>query len=464
MKPLKLDEIAAAMEARPLGAPGRYLVESVGIDSRQVASGQLFFAIRGDRFDGHDFVADAIDRGAMAAVVSRPDLVPPELHELGLLLLVDDTTAALGRLAAFHRRQARARVIAVTGSNGKTTTKEMIHQVLSGRRRGRGAPKSFNNAIGVPLTLLSVAPDDEYVVVEIGSNAPGEVGQLGELASPDIGVITGVAETHLEQLGSLEGVATEKASLIDHVREGGSAVLSAESELLVRLTRRRRRRAVRQVRFGRCDGVDLRATQLASGPGRVSFCLDGGQRVTIPMPGEHNVLNALAAIGVAREMGIGLTEAADRLAEFRPPPMRMEVHRWGQVTLINDAYNANPASMAAALAVLRNWPDAGRRVFVAGDMWELGTATLTKHQQLGRQIAEAGIEVLVAVGDLADAVTQAAREASAAIQVEAASGIEDAADRLGQVIQPGDAILLKGSRAVGLEALVDTIRALAEKC
>lgn len=462
MKPLKLDEIASAIAARPLGQLGRFATNAVSIDSRQVKTGELFFAIEGERHDGHDYVASAIDRGAMAAVVSKPDRVPADLHQLGLLLLVDDTTAALGRLAAFHRRQVRASVIGVTGSNGKTTTKEMIHHVLSGRRRGTAAPKSFNNAIGVPLTLLAVDPDDDYVVVEIGSNAPGEVAELARLAAPDIGVITSVSETHLDKLGSLEGVAREKASLVEHIREGGRAVITGESTLLDREVRTRCPRTVRRVTFGFGEDLDLRAADIEIGVGTIGFRVNDGAAVTLPMPGRHNVINALATIAVAEEFTIGVEEAAERLADFRLPSMRLEVHRWGEVTLINDAYNANPASMAAALDVLVQWPDARRRVFVAGDMRELGEVSQAKHEELGRRVAAANIDVLMAVGEFAETVAKSARKANGRIEIEIADDTASAAGRLGGLIRAGDVVMLKGSRAVGLEVLAGAIQAEAQ--
>jgi len=463
MKPLELEEVVAAMEARPLGQPGHHLVGGVSTDSRDVQPGQLFFALEGARLDGHRFVASAIDQGAIAAVVSHPERVPDDLHEVGLLLLVDDTTAALGRLAAFHRTQVRAAVIGVTGSNGKTTTKEMIHQVLRARWRGRAAPKSFNNAVGVPLTLLSVEPDDDYVVVEIGSNAPGEVAHLARMARPDIGVITSVSETHLERLKNLEGVAAEKASLVESIRDGGCAIVNAECGCLIDQVRSRRRRGVRFVRFGRDEGADLRATDLEVGPDRVAFRVNGDLPVTLPMPGPHNALNALAALAVGEELGVAMADGAEQLIRFEPPAMRMEVHRWGDVTFVNDAYNANPAGMAAALEVLGSWPAGCRRVFVAGQMRELGAASLPKHQELGGRIGRAGIEVLVAVGDTAQTVVEAARHANPHIHAEATADVAEAAVLLEQIVRPGDVVMIKGSRAVGLEALAETVRAAAEK-
>ncbi len=467
MKPLKLDEIASAMEARPLGQPGRITIDRVATDSRQIRQGDLFFAIRGERFDGHDYVAAAIDRGAMAAVVCEPDRVPADLHQLGLLLLVDETTRALGRLASFHRRQVRATVIGVTGSNGKTTTKEMIHHVLSARRRGSAAPKSFNNEIGVPLTLLGVDPDDDYVVVEIGSNAPGEIGRLSRLAGPDVGVVTSISETHLEKLGSLDGVADEKASLIDHVREGGCAIVTAESDALGKRARRWRKRKLRQVWFGLGDGADLRATDVAPRGAGVSFRVDGVE-VTLPVPGAHNVWNALAALGVGREMGVTFDEAAGRLAGFQPPPMRLNVQRMGSVTVINDAYNANPASMRAALDVLVSWGQggassegeshaSGRKVFIAGDMRELGEVGRTKHEELGRAAALAGLDALAAVGEYADVVAEAARREAGGMDVVTAADAEALADRLDALVRPGDVVLIKGSRAVGLERVAEML-------
>lgn len=464
MKPLTLDEIASAIEARPLGQPGRYMarpVDGVSIDSRQCRAGEVFFAIRGERFDGHEFVAAAVDRGVMAAVVSRPDRVPEDLHQLGMLLLVDDTTAALGRLAAFHRDNVRAAVVAVTGSNGKTTTKEMIHHVLAGQRQGKAAPKSYNNEIGVPLTLLSVEPDDDYVVVEIGSNAPGEVGHLAEMAGPDVAVITSVAETHLEKLESLSGVAVEKASLVDHIRNGGCAVVTAESDELAKELGRWRRRGIRKVRFGYGSDVDIRATAVEALGDGVAFRVNDGDRVTLPMPGRHNVMNALAAIGVAGELGLDMGTVGGRLSEFVPPPMRLTVHAFGPVTVIDDAYNANPASMRAAWAVLVDWPDATRRVFVAGDMLELGSASSEKHRELGERIASEGVDVLIAVGEWSDAIAAGAGQGGGTIRIERAADVTEAGNRLAGIIRPGDVVMIKGSRAVGLEGLVDGIREVA---
>lgn len=462
MKPYSLEELAAAMGARAIGQAGACTVTGVSTDSREVRRGDLFFAIRGDRYDGHRFVTNAIDSGAMAAVVSDLDRVPRDLHDAGLLLLVDDTTAALNRLAAFHRRQVRAAVIGITGSNGKTTTKEMVHQVLKVRLRGRAAPKSFNNNIGVPLTLLSVEPDDDYVVAEIGSNAPGEVSQLAAIASPDVGVITSVGETHLERLKTLAGVAVEKSSLVEHVREGGCAVINGESDLLVDAVRRRRARPERIVRFGRSGDVELRATDLESGPDHVRFRVNGSLPVNLPIPGPHNALNALAALAVGRELGIEMAGGAAQLARFTAPSMRLETHRYGRLTLINDAYNANPASMAAALDVLRSWPIGYRRFFVAGQMRELGEASPAKHEELGRQVTAAGIEVFLAVGEMADVTAEAARRSGRFTQVETAANPADAVAVLKRVVRPDDVILIKGSRAEGLEALVPTIRELGE--
>lgn len=462
MKPLELDEIVAVLAAQPMGPVGRQLVTGVSTDSRHVASGDLFFALSGERFDGHRFVGAALDQGAMAAVISDAGRIEPDLREMGLLLLVDDVTAALGRLAAYHRHRVRAGVIAVTGSNGKTTTKEMIHQVLGGRFRGRAAIKSFNNAVGVPLTLLSAEPADDYVVVEIGTNAPGEIAQLSAIAEPDIAVITSVSETHLEKLKDLKGVASEKATIVEYVREGGCAIINGESDLLVSQVRRRLEPGDRVIRYGRRDDVDLRISDVVTQADHVSFRVNDDLKVNLPIPGSHNALNALAALAVGRELGVSPAEGVARLSEFHPPDMRLETHRWGTITFINDAYNANPASMAAALEVLAAWPGGCRRVFVAGQMRELGAASLDKHQELGRRAGESGVEVLIAVGESADEVVSNARQVNSLILTESCEDTDDASLRLRRLVEPGDVILIKGSRAVGLEALVSTIQGIAQ--
>ncbi|MFQ6049271.1 MAG: UDP-N-acetylmuramoyl-tripeptide--D-alanyl-D-alanine ligase, partial [Phycisphaerae bacterium] len=259
MKPLVVQEAVEAMQGRVLGRMANFSIVGVSTDSREVGPGQMFVALRGERYDGHAFVEEALSKGACAAVVSRVADLPEAVRQAGVLIVVDDTRQGLLRLGAYYRRQLAAQVIAVTGSNGKTTTKQMIHAVLSGERKGRCSPKSFNNEIGVPLTLLSAEGSDEYLVVELGSNCPGEIDRLARLVRPDMAVITGVAAAHLEGLGDIEGVAEEKMAVLGHVREGGFAAVNVDHAAV----RRRlgwRAQGCTVVGFGLDERAELRAT------------------------------------------------------------------------------------------------------------------------------------------------------------------------------------------------------------
>jgi len=487
MKTLTLEEVVTALEGTidrpmPFGS-----VSGVSIDSRKVLAGDLFVAIRGERFDGHLFVGEAFSAGAMAAVV-RNDYEPATPDRRGkrsvdrwadaVLIRVEDTVRALGRLARYYRRSVidgSVAVVAVTGSNGKTTTKSMIAHVLGGRWKGRAAIKSFNNAIGVPLTLLSTEPSDEFVVCEVGTNAPGEIAALARLIEPEVAVITGVAEVHLEGLGSLEGVAAEKLSLLGELRPDGCAVVNADPEV-VRWSLRHDRQwmPVKKVTFGKWPEADLRLTDLRSIPGDasgvrtplpgLSFTVNDRFVYRLNTPGAHNAFNALAAIGVARRFGMDHDEIAARLESFELPPMRLHYERIGDLTLINDAYNANPSSVAAAVEVLLGTAAPGRRVFVLGDMRELGKVSEQRHRELAEHIGQSGIDLIIAIGDHARLVSRTAKAASGdRIATHGYASTALAGRRLVSHLRPNDTVLVKGSRALALERLVAAIRQWAAR-
>jgi UDP-N-acetylmuramoyl-tripeptide--D-alanyl-D-alanine ligase len=417
----------------------------------------LFFALIGARHDGHAFVAEALGRGAVGAVVSRVQDLPADVREEALLIAVDDTTEALGRLAGYHRRQLAAEVIAVTGSNGKTTAKGMIHAVLSRAKKGRSSPKSFNNQIGVPLTLLSAEGADEYLVVEIGSNAPGEVHRLAQLAAPDVAVITGIGPAHLEGLRDIEGVAAEKASLLQGLRRGGLAAVNVDHPALVRHLPNGQGWTL--VGFGLSPQADLRATDLAVGPEGLGFRVNGRFEVRLGLLGRHNAVNALAAVAVGRRFGLGYEEIAAGLAEVKAAPMRLEPCRIGPVTLIHDSYNSNPDSARAALDVLGELVTTGRRVAVLGDMRELGEQSQRLHAELGRPVAGAGVSLLVAVGRWSNVVAEAARaELGEGLETACFAETAEAAAAIAGLLQPGDVVLIKGSRAMEMERLMKPIR------
>ncbi|HUU81931.1 MAG TPA: UDP-N-acetylmuramoyl-tripeptide--D-alanyl-D-alanine ligase [Phycisphaerae bacterium] len=447
---MHLDEVAAAMGATSSAAPGNPLVTGVSIDSRTVQPGELFFAVRGDRFDGHDYLDQAASAGAVACVVSRRETNAP-IPCLG----VADTVAALGRFAAYHRTRIPATVIAVTGSNGKTTTKRMIDHVLGQRLRGRAAPKSFNNNLGVPLTLLSADRDDQYLVVEIGSNAPGEVGALAAVASPQIGVVTSVGFAHLEGLGGVAGVVREKLSLLLYVDPAGLGVVNVDRPEVRALLRYPTRPEL--VTFGVSDAADLCITEARGGLDGLQFRINGDAQRSLAVCGTHNALNATAAFAVARRMGLDDDDIAAGLASFQPADMRLNVMRLGQVTVINDCYNANPSSMAAAIDVLTAAP-AGRRVLALGDMLELGAETRQWHERIGRQAGEAGVDLLLAVGPHASVVITGARQAGPDIQTLVYDDAEQAGAAVGDWARPGDVVLVKGSRAMAMERVVEALR------
>lgn len=448
------DDILAAVGGRRVVGGDPIAVRGVSIDSRCCKAGDLFVALGGERFDGHAFLTQAARGGCVAAMVSLDAELSGEtvgLFPAGVIG-VAETRRALGQLAGFYRGVIAATVVAVTGSNGKTTVKRMIHHILSTRLKGSCSPKSFNNAVGVPLTLLAVEPSDEYVICELGSNAPGEIDALAKIARPDLAVITSVARTHLEKLGDLRGVAAEKASILAHLPDEGAAVIFADSECLDR--------AVRGcecplVRFGASERSDLRLTGYAPTGRGGKFQVDGGDWVELGLAGRHNALNALAAIAVAQRMGFDLDAAAEALRDFRGIEMRLQRVECGGVALINDAYNANPASVLAAADVLCETPG-DRKVMIVGDMRELGDSARALHEEVGRSVAGRKVDLLIGVGSLGRYIARSASEAGAA--TETFDSVEDACAEVARLLRPGDVVLVKGSRSMEMERLVEPIR------
>lgn len=460
MKALTLDEVVSAMGGRPLVKLPIASISAVGTDSRDVRPGELFFAIVGERFNGHDFVEAALKAGAVAAVVSDVPRLASRLQETGPLICVADTAEALGRLAAYHRSQLAAQVIAVVGSNGKTTTKQWIDVVLRARKRGRASPKSFNNHIGVPLTLLSAQSSDEYVAVEIGTNHPGEVAALADIARPDLAVITSIGEEHLEFFGDLTGVAREELSILRTVRPRGFVVANLEC---TRFPDWNSRGDLTRLTFGIDAAADLRASGLHWDGRRLHFTVNGRFAYSIPLVGAHNVLNALAAIAIGLRFGLSHDEIAAALAAAEAPPMRLERRAIGSLTLINDAYNANPASMRAAFAAVEELADGGRRVFILGDMRELGEHAERCHEELGRAAGRSSAQVIVAVGAHARTVSDGATAtAGPSKRIYSFPAVEAVGPSLERILEPGDVVLLKGSRAVRLERLLPYLERVGE--
>jgi|RhiMetdeSRZDD1v2_1073273.scaffolds.fasta_scaffold99033_2 UDP-N-acetylmuramoyl-tripeptide--D-alanyl-D-alanine ligase len=457
MASLSIADLIRGTQGALVGGRLDMTVTGVSIDSRTCAAGEAFFAIRGPRQDGHAFVTDALTRGAGAAVVSRFPVeatVPADRP----LLLVEDTTAALQRLAAFHRRKWPIPVVAVTGSNGKTTTKELCAAVLAERFRVLKAGGSFNNQWGVPLTLLGLEPAHQAAVLELGMNAFGEIAALAQLARPQVGVVTMIAPAHLEGVGSIEGVQKAKGELVQAIPADGTVVLNADDPLVLGLAREARGRVLT---YGQAPAADVRIADVTPGDGGLAFALvTNGQRVTVrlPLSGRHNAWNAAAAAAVGVALGVPLAAAVDGLARATPVKGRLVWREAGGVRILDDTYNANPVSLRAALDALRDDAPGGRRWVVFGDMLELGPASEGAHAEAGRWIARLPVTGLAAAGAAAR-ITVAEAAAAGCGDVAACRTPEEAAAHVAARVWPGDRVLVKGSRGMRMERAVEALLA-----
>ncbi len=415
-----------------------------GIDSRTIVPGQIFFALTGEHTDGHRFLGQAHANGSPLAIVGPGEVEVPE--GMGVIRVLNPRETLVRLASAYRAHRSGLKVIAVTGSCGKTTTVRLIDAVLKHSLTGSASVRSFNNDIGVPLTLLNSSPGDQFVVCEVGTSGPGEIERLARVCDPDIAVITSIGRAHLEGLGSIEAVACEKAQLVVNMRETGFAVLPMNAPLLEPFVRSVP--GERLVRVGEDEGADVRVCEVVSDLEGTRFCINGRERYRVGLVGAHNAVNAAFAVVVARRLGVGESEIASGLFEAVGPEMRLEVGRVGPVTVINDAYNANPDSMLAALGTLADF-SGGRKVAVIGDMLELGSASEAEHEGLGAWIErEKPAEVVVGVGALAGAI-------SSGLTHRFARADEKAVGRIVEMIEPGDIVLVKGSRAVALERVVE---------
>lgn len=446
MAELSLEMILAATQGRVVGAPPP-LFPGVSIDTRTLAPGQLFVALQGER-DGHDFVPSAFAQGAGAALVSR------ELAGAGgPQIVVEDTLRALGAIGARRRRALELKVIAITGSVGKTTVKEMLAAILSQGWRTLKSRGNYNNEIGVPLTLLALDASYQAAVVEMAMRGRGQIAYLAQLAQPQLGVITNIGKSHLELLGSRDAIAESKAELVEALPRDGVAVLNADDDYFPVLSARS---AARVVSFGTAEGAEVRVTDAAVTAEGLRFRLSGeliAAELTCGVAGRHHALNAAAAAAAALSAGVPAEWVIRGLAEYEAGEMRGRVITApGGYTVVDDSYNAAPDSVRAALALLTDLPG-NRKWAVLGDMKELGDATLEEHHEIGRAAAEAGLAGLITVGELGRHIAEGAREAGLADVVEAADNAEARA-RIASRLAAGDVALVKGSRAMQMEEIV----------
>jgi UDP-N-acetylmuramoyl-tripeptide--D-alanyl-D-alanine ligase len=452
-------KLTLAKIAEFVSAAGEFSREEVAqaysIDSRTIGPEQLFFAVKGERLDGHDFVDAALEKGAAAAVVRKDQL--QRYPEKARLLAVDDTLVALQTLATAVRKVWGKPLVGVTGSAGKTTTKEAIAHVLGARFRVLKSEGNFNNHFGLPLMLLKLEPEHDVAVIEMGMSHAGEIRALAKIAQPEIGVVTNVAPVHLEFFDSLAGIARAKYELIESLSAGGTAVLNADDEYVSQFGRDFKGKVIT---YGTRTTADIQAeniqTRGAEGSEFDVVMPGAREHARLPLVGEHNVLNALAAVAVGLARGLKPSEAVGALATLAPPDKRGQVVQLGNITVINDCYNSNPKALRAmvdALAAMK----ARRHIVVAGEMLELGPAAEEMHRAAGRHISEKKIDVLVGVRGLAQAMVDSARHAGA--KAEFVITPEEAGEWLAREARDGDVVLLKASRGVKLERALEIWKA-----
>lgn len=462
MSEFVFQEILDALGARRVQGNPRACTQGLSTDSRTIQPGQLFVALSGPNFDGNQFVLDAVKRGA-AGVILRED---PQLGDLDTgdvpIAAVPDTRVALGDLAAWHRSRMTIPVIGITGSCGKTTTKNMLLELLSTSMNVHVSPASFNNDIGVPLTILSTPAAADVVVVEIGTNAPGEIASLCSIARPTCGVITNVGAAHLEGLGSVEGVAREKGCLAAAIPPDGFVVLNADcrwTELIETMA------TSRNLQFGidrpseRVGDLDARNVHFHAGC--TTFELAGralggeSREVTLPLLGLHTVQNLLAALTTCLGLGLDLDRVLAAVSRLRDGRRRMERIEAGGITVLDDTYNANPESARASVRVLAGLHGFDRRVLVLGDMYELGEYAAEKHREVGAFAAHAGLDLVILVGEhVRDSASGARKAGLSPDQVIHFADPDAAVDGVPALLSDRDVVLVKGSRAVGMERIV----------
>ncbi len=426
----------------------------ISTDSRRLKQGETFLALKGNNFDGHDFITQALESKVTGLIVEK-DLVCPVPEGIAIIR-VKDTTLALGNIANFQRQKFNLPLIAVTGSNGKTTTKEMIAWILSANARVLKNEGTKNNAIGLPQTLIQLTNQDRFAVVEIGTNHFGEVDYLAKIAQPNIGLITNIAPSHLEFLKDLNGVLREKSTLLDHLEKPAIAVLCADDKLLKRLiVEKNKERHV--FSYGIDEKSDFCASAIRVNDGRVEFKVNRKFNFALSTLGYYNIYNALGAITVGRILGLGYPEIAARLSSFKFPKGRLNFIECKGLRFIDDTYNANPFSFKAALTALDSIKCKGKKILVMGDMLELGKQKELLHRQIARSITNT-CDVLVAVGSLARLTAEAAGESGFKKEnIFLCENSQEARDLLLNKILPGrsDLIMVKGSRSMKMEEVLE---------
>ena len=451
MDPLAFGQIAKLAGGSLIGGNADETVARISTDSRTLQPADLFVPLRGENFDGHRFVPQAIERGAAGAMVEEnwkgetPAGFP--------LIRVPDTLAGYQALAANYRKSLSCKVVTITGSNGKTSTKDFVAATLARKFRVTKTEGNFNNHVGLPQTMLAASRDDEVAVWEIGMNHPGEIAALASLAAPDVGLITNVGIAHIEFMGSREAIAEEKGALAEAVASNGTLILNADDPFSQSIAQRTRAKVV----LAGIENGSIRATDISqSSTGSEFTILEGAHRcrAQLPVPGIHMVQNAMLAVAVGRAFGMSLEECAVGLASTPLTKARLQIKEIDGIQFIDDSYNANPDSMKAALRTLVELDSDGRRIAVLGEMGELGAESDRGHREVGEAAAQMRIDELIAVGSMGAMIARAAEQAGLKKSVAVGSHNE-AAELLGKRAAPGDLVLIKGSRSARMERVLE---------
>ncbi len=459
MIPLQLEEVRNAINGKFFGAGNLRLITGFSTDSRTIKKGDLFVALKGENFDGHNFVADVSKKGASCVVISRTTPFTRRKSNSISIIKVVDTLKALGDIARYYRSKLSCKVIAIGGSNGKTTIKDMVAHILSKEYKVTKSPKSFNNFIGLPLTILSADRETEYLVAEVGTSKPGEIRYLANILKPDIALISNISETHLEELKNLQGVFKEESSLFNVLSENNIAIFDNDNKQLKRLTKYAE---YKRVTFGMNKNADIRAGEIKIKSDAIYFSVLIQNRrpynCRLAALGSWNVKNALAAFAISYTLGIKPENISKALKDFRPPEMRMRKEVIDGVKFINDAYNANPASVSLLIDDFCRMRTPSRKVFVFGEMRELGRFSKKCHQKVAEQIAKSNIDILFAIGKATKWTIEKLSRFSGikhTILPFYFQNTEDAIGVIKRIINKDDTVVLKGSRVNRLEKVIE---------
>lgn len=456
MEPLYVNEIVEATKGKLVKGGQNLPIKGISIDSRSIKKGDLFIAIKGERFDGHDFIANAVKNGASGIILSSMFHGSQDLSSV--IIKVNDTLKALQDLAKYYRQKFDIPIIAITGSNGKTTVKDMTESILSQKLRVTGTIGNHNNQVGLPLTVFRLSKDSEAGIFETGISSYEEMENLGEIICPDIAVITNINIAHMQYFKTVGNLVNAKAKLLDFVPKEGTVILNADDKYFSFLKASAK---CRVISFGIKNKADVIAEDISLLPASTKFILNGAVKINLAIPGIHNVYNALAAACVSLQFSKDLNLVRNGLQNFKPPEMRMQIIKTKNITIINDAYNANPASTRAALEVLRSVNSKGRKVFIFGNMFELGDRKVSEHKKIGKLVLESQIDIFITVGELAGLSAATAKESGLnENKIFSFKNTGEVGEKLLSILQSNDTLLLKGSRAMRLENVLEVLKEL----